>query len=363
MRFQDPQATAPSNRLYWRYLHVLLRFFCLKNSISFTDFANDVAKHQVRLDRDHGALSESHDEKSRAVHERVKINAYNFLTKASEKGVSGYFQAFNATLEALYDKHGRIVDGYDLSHIHNILLEGDAVHEAPKARQFFCEITDSYITDNMRARLRNDDPGLFPADAGQAAVSRTIGKVFVLLAHDFDGEGRNVEKFDSRFEERHFVGIRVSSQDDGRFVAHGLKFQRHSENREFTYFSEKYVVPANGLGTNGEARESRGICFFDGGYLKAIGRPRSSHSLTYLTGRLPESDVIDSFSGLITTSNSEKIQIAAPFMALSCDTVEMKQARTGVFTRDVLLDLFDGNQKDILKAWFDGDGKSRCFRS
>jgi len=215
----------------------------------------------------------------------------------------------------------------------------------------------------MRARLKNDDPGLFPAEPGQAAVSRTIGKVFVMLAHEFDGEGRNVEKFDSRFEERHFVGIRASSQDDGRFVAHGLKFQRHSENREFTYFSEKYVVPANGLGTAGEARESRGICFFDGGYLKAIGRPRSSHSVTYLTGRLPESDVIDSFGGLITTSNSERIQIAAPFLALSCDTVEMKQARTGVFTRDGLLDLFEENQKDILAAWFDGDGKLRCFRS
>ena len=351
----------------WIYLHVLVRFFCRRRSIDKIKFARDVGRQHVMLIRagDAGVLSEveSHGrERDYAnLEEAVSKRVNEFLVKGTLKHVRDYQKAVDTVLRTYLDAVKKI-DGHDLITVYDHLLRDEGIDgdEACLAFFEFCG-SEPDLLPKLSKRLtslrRDDDAG----PATPASFKNAIGKVFNIAASDFDDSAYPVAPYDRRLDNRHFLLVRRSSQHQGDLITHGLKFARHDRNRDFMYFSEKYNANRNGKRHENAGRESRGVCFFDGGYVKALARPASGHTLTYLVGRLPVDDGFDVFPAMITTSNSARSRICAPSIAIAVPDADFKHAHTGVFAETDISKVFEGDRLSALCEWLNGEGKTRPF--
>jgi len=351
----------------WIYLHTLVRFFCRRRSINKITFAKAVGKQHALLSRalesgepDDEAMRER-DRHYANVEEVVWKQVNGFLTKGTLVHVRQYQKAFDQVARNYFDAVTTI-DGFDLARIHANLMLDQGVKGDETCRSFFEQYGEEPdLLPTLKKRLQSLHPDHEHIQNSPTSFKNAIGKIFNIAAIEFDTSGYPIAPYDKRLDNRHFLLVRRSSQNDGTFITHGLKFARHDRNRDFMYFSEQYNSKRNGQRHARAGRESRGICFFDGAYVKGLARPSTGHTLSYLVGRLPVDDDFDVFPALLTTSNSAEIRIAAKSIVLAVDSADFKHAHTGVFDDHEIKTLFTGDQLDALTDWLYAEGKTPPF--
>ncbi|MEL7028442.1 MAG: hypothetical protein AAGL49_04360 [Pseudomonadota bacterium] len=312
-------------------LHILVRYFCRHTGLSFTAFS------AAAIDAYDGPRGEWGSSPARDIN--------NFLHRGTVRAIHRYAECITNYLGAELRAAGPL-NSYDLAEVLGEFIASRTYREHPGARRFF-EIEAHRTMPYLVPALARRDVRVASPAAAPAPPEKNIGKAFQQLAATFDAKNRDVQLLDERFFGR-FICLRSSSETPERFVAHGLKIDRHDDNPDMMYFSEKYFLRKPGGETQG--RKSQGIMFVDGEHAQAWSRPDHAHTFTYLAARAPQGDSISSFRGLMFTSNSSNLRISANVLCLRCASKAEKHERMGLYDLAELLATF-APAAGVIEAW------------
>ncbi|MEO1150563.1 MAG: hypothetical protein AAFW83_06175 [Pseudomonadota bacterium] len=350
----------------WIYLNILAQFVCRRRFPSKISFAREVGKAHAAIARVEAEKAGSSDAlpDERAfdalTHDASeKVNA--FLTKGTLTHMPAVRKAFDQVLRQQFAGLSTI-DGFDLARIYDHLLLNEGIQNDKLCQSFFDQPGRAPdLLSQLASRLSRLQVDGDTVQSAPAKLKNAIGKIFNIAAIEFDDMGYPIAPYDERLDDRHFLLVRRSSQNEDDLITHGLKFARHHRNRDFMYFSEQYNANRDGERHERAGRESRGVCFFDARYVKAIARPGNGHTLTYLVGMLPVDDDFDIFPALLTTSNSAGVRIAAKSLAIAVPDADFKHRHTGIFSDAEIMAVFDGPRQRALTDWLTGEGKISPF--
>lgn len=339
-------------------LQCLARAFIKANDLDYKGFARQAAESRVCED------------KTRTPEDREKT--YNDILKFLEDWNNGILKRAHAIvpcivrLIAIMSETTRHPRAREIGGLVAALARDPGFRRADCASDFLVWRRD-WATKELR---KSEDDSATKANAEKQ--SNNLYKAFARLALDFSTHTSDIALYNDRLGNPvapkgangpngdlsnggRFVLIRPSSRNENRFVAHGLKMAPHDSfphDGKFIalYFSEKYRITEGGVEV--DRRKSQGICFFDGPFLVAIGRPETNAYFTHIVARIDDREgTLDSFNAIIQTVNLKNDRISAPALCLRCASKEDKHSKIGSFTRRKLVDQYAGPQREALEKW------------
>ncbi len=330
-------------------LHVVIRTFCKDNNLYFTAFAGRVAD---RVKASALAAGESEAEANdRAAPVAKAID--KFLTSAQNK----FMQTLAPFCLEILAEEVAAAKPADSAAYHRFIAAfgGGEAGEYRKA-DGVVQFLDERVKNIVSARKKDARKG---KKGARPEFTKRLSRLYHLAAVSFEKHDDDVNAFDKRIGDSRYLAVRAHSRKPGQYVVHGLRFAPHvdPDSSDLCYFSDKYTLKRS-PDEPSFGRKSQGVCFVEGQYVSAVGRPDINEAaFTYVHVKLPaftlvdETPALQDFEAMVSATNTVNERFWAKALCFRCKDKEEKHAKVGIYTFDGLLEQFEQDQRAQLEDW------------